>query len=102
MGDKHGGTVAFSNEKDAEGLSNAVDSEGYTEGVVDNVDDLKRRLSSRQIQMLTIGGTIGTALFVSIGYGLIQAGPGSLLIGFLMYASFLACVNNCMAEVSSF
>jgi amino acid transporter len=101
MGDKQSSTMAFSNEKD-EGLYNAVDSEGHTEGVVENVDDLKRRLSSRQIQMLTIGGTIGTALFVSIGYGLIQAGPGSLLIGFLMYASFLACVNNCMAEVSSF
>lgn len=73
---------------------------GYTEFVAENVDDLKRDLSSRQIQMMTIGGTIGTALFVSIGWGLIQGGPGSLLIGFLLYASFMACVNSCMAEVS--
>lgn len=79
----------------------AADGQGYTEEYVsDNVDDLQRKLGSRQIQMMTIGGTIGTALFVSIGWGLIQGGPGSLLIGFLLYASFLGCTNNCMAEVS--
>ncbi|KAI9642222.1 hypothetical protein NHQ30_009024 [Ciborinia camelliae] len=49
--------------------------------VLENVDDLKRQLSGRQIQMVTIGGSIGTALFVSIGSGLTHGGPGSLLIG---------------------
>lgn len=67
--------------------------------VVDNVDDLKRRLSGRQIQMITIGGSIGTALFVSIGSGLTAGGPGSLLIAFMMYCVWLASVNNCIAEM---
>lgn len=62
--------------------------------VVENVDDLQRRLSGRQIQMITIGGSIGTALFVSIGSGLIQGGPGSLLIAFVTYCFFLAAVNK--------
>jgi yeast amino acid transporter len=35
--------------------------------VSENKDDLQRRLGNRQIQLLAIGGTIGTALFVSIG-----------------------------------
>jgi amino acid transporter len=70
--------------------------------VVENVDDLKRRLSGRQIQMITIGGSIGTALFVSIGSGLVSSGPGSLLIAFFMYCVFLAAVNNCMAEMAVF
>lgn len=70
--------------------------------VIENVDGLKRRLSGRQIQMITIGGSIGTALFVSIGTGLTQGGPGSLLIGFIMYCVFLAAVNNCMAEMAVF
>ncbi|QSZ29196.1 hypothetical protein DSL72_003707 [Monilinia vaccinii-corymbosi] len=70
--------------------------------VLQNVDDLKRRLSGRQIQMVTIGGSIGTALFVSIGSGLIQAGPGSLLIAFTLYSCFVGLVNNCMAEMSVF
>ncbi|KUJ22442.1 amino acid transporter-like protein [Mollisia scopiformis] len=70
--------------------------------IVENVDDLQRKLSGRQIQMITIGGSIGTALFVSIGSGLIQGGPGSLLIAFVMYCVWLAAVNNCMAEMAVF
>jgi amino acid transporter len=70
--------------------------------LIENVDDLKRRLSGRQIQMITIGGSIGTALFVSIGSGLVSSGPGSLFIAFIMYCVFLAAVNNCMAEMAVF
>ena len=77
-------------------------SEGDEGIIVENVDDLKRRLSGRQIQMITIGGSIGTALFVSIGSGLTQGGPGSLFIAFTTYCFFMAAVNNCMAEMAVF
>lgn len=70
--------------------------------IPDNVDSLHRTLSSRQIQMMAIGGSIGTALFVSIGSGLLQGGPGSLFLAFAIYSSFLALVNNCMAEMVVF
>lgn len=72
------------------------------EDPADNVDNLKRALSNRQIQLIAIGGSIGTALFVSIGWGLIEGGPGSLLIAFAVYSCFLGLVNNCMAEMSVF
>lgn len=62
--------------------------------VVENVDHLLRHLSGRQIQMIAIGGSIGTALFVSIGSGLAQGGPGSLFITFVVYCFFLAAVNK--------
>lgn len=35
--------------------------------VVENNDALHRRLDNRQIQLIAIGGSIGTAIFVSIG-----------------------------------
>jgi amino acid transporter len=70
--------------------------------VIENIDGLQRRLGARQIQMIAIGGSIGTALFVSIGSGLVQGGPGSLLIAFTLYCFFLATVNNCMAEMAIF
>jgi amino acid transporter len=70
--------------------------------VVENVDDLHRSLTGRQIQMVTIGGSIGTALFVSIGSGLSTSGPGSLFIAFTLYCVFLAAVNNCIAEMAVF
>lgn len=78
------------------------DADSEDVGVVDNVDGLKRHLNRRQIDMIAIGGSIGTALFISIGYGLINGGPGSLFISFCIYSCFLACVNSCMAEMSVF
>src|ERR1700712_3803150 len=68
-------------------------------GLIDNVDGLHRRLNNRQIQFIAIGGSIGTALFVSIAWGLFEGGPGSLLLGFLIYACMLGLVNSCMAEM---
>lgn len=67
--------------------------------LVENVDNLQRRLNNRQVQILAIGGSIGTALFVSIGNGLAAGGPGSLLLAYSFYAIIVCCVNNCIAEM---
>lgn len=73
----------------------------YEEGeIVENTDHLHRRLGNRQIQLMAIGGTIGTALFVSIGGGLYKGGPGSLFLAYTIYACFLGLVNNCIAEMT--
>ncbi|CAD0010623.1 unnamed protein product [Aureobasidium pullulans] len=69
-------------------------------GDVVSLSHLHRTLDNRQIQLIAIGGSIGTGLFVSIGYGLIEGGPGSLLIAFTIYSCWLGLVNNCMAEMS--
>ena len=90
------------NSHEKEPVYDPQDGEGDHQLLIENVDGLQRRLSGRQIQMITIGGSIGTALFVSIGVGLTQGGPGSLLIGFILYCIFLAAVNNCMAEMAVF
>lgn len=66
-----------------------------------NVDGLHRKLANRQIQLIAIGGSIGTALFVSIGSGLYRGGPGSLFIAYLLYSCNLGLVNNCMAEMAT-
>lgn len=66
-----------------------------------NSDGLHRRLANRQIQLIAIGGSIGTALFVSIGSGLYSGGPGSLFIAYLLYSCMLGLVNNCMAEMAT-
>lgn len=67
--------------------------------IADNADNLHRRLSNRQIQLLAIGGSIGTALFVSIGNGLAAGGPGSLFLAYTLYSIVVACVNNCVSEM---
>lgn len=66
----------------------------------DNADGLHRLLGNRQIQLIAIGGSIGTALFVSIGSGLASGGPGSLFLAFTLYPLILALVNNSTAEMT--
>lgn len=79
--------------------SNNVDiQDGY---VVSNADQLQRHLANRQIQLIAIGGSIGTALFVSIGTGLYNGGPGNLLIAYTIQSCALALVNNSIAEMST-
>lgn len=67
----------------------------------DNADQLQRHLGNRQIQLIAIGGSIGTALFVSIGQGLYHGGPGNLLLAYGIQSIVLAMVNNCTAEMTT-
>lgn len=71
------------------------------EGIVsENKDDLQRRLGNREIQLLAIGGSIGTALFVSIGSGLHKAGPAGLFLAYTIYSCMLGLINNCISEMT--
>lgn len=63
------------------GLAEASDEESVKEGV----DLTHRKLKARHIQLIGIGGTIGTALFVQIGRGLINGGPASLFMAFTIW-----------------
>lgn len=69
--------------------------------LVQSPDALQRHLTSRQIQFIAIGGSIGTALFVSIGYALMR-GAGSLLVAFILQTCIMALVNNALAEMTVF
>lgn len=104
--------MAILSSKDKEGGSTTgvLDSVGLKsdphhdvqEGMMaDNADSLQRHLDNRQIQLIAIGGAVGTALFVSIGTGLYHGGPGSLFLAFTTQCIFLAMVNNCLAEMST-
>lgn len=48
-------------------------------------DNTHRQLKPRHIQLIGIGGTIGTALYVQIGRGLLNGGPASLFIAFTFW-----------------
>lgn len=89
----------YEEKKASPRASDLDDAEGE---VFDNADNLQRRLGNRQIQLIAIGGSIGTALFVSINSGLYHGGPGSLLIAYFLYSCMLGLVNNCVAEMSTY
>ncbi|KAK4622535.1 General amino acid permease AGP2 [Fulvia fulva] len=74
----------------------------FAEGLsADNADQLQRHLRNRQIQLIAIGGSIGTALFVSIGTGLYHGGAANLLLAFTIQSCVLAMVNNSVAEMTT-
>lgn len=102
--------MAFSNQDkdkdtgvlDTMGLKSSDGPQDVQEGLMaDNADNLQRHLGNRQIQLIAIGGSIGTALFVSIGTGLYTGGPGSLFLAYTIQSMFLAMVNNCLAEMTT-
>ncbi|KAF2761651.1 amino acid transporter [Pseudovirgaria hyperparasitica] len=65
-------------------------------------DSTHRKLKPRHIQLIGIGGTIGTALYVQIGRPLIQGGPASLFIAYTIWCGFVLCVTLCMAEMATY
>ncbi|KAJ3464868.1 hypothetical protein MRS44_009654 [Fusarium solani] len=79
-----------------------ADAGSLQHGDVGNMGHLHRRLNNRQIQLIAAGGSIGTALFISIGSGLAKGGPGSLLIAYTLYSLVLALVNNSIAEMNTY
>jgi yeast amino acid transporter len=69
---------------------------------VGQVDHTHRKLKSRHIQLIGIGGTIGTALYVQIGKSLIAGGPGSLFIAFTLWCTVILAVTISMAEMVTY
>jgi len=63
-------------------------------------EKLKRDLSSRHLQMIAIGGSIGTGLFVASGGSLSIGGPASLLIAYLLVGTMLFTVMNALGELA--
>lgn len=97
----------FGSDKDKSSENEKDVSDGFEptndiqEGMIsDNADELQRHLANRQIQLIAIGGAIGTALFVTIGTGLYNGGPASLLIAYTLASCALACVNNGISEMT--
>ncbi|KAE8356044.1 amino acid transporter [Aspergillus coremiiformis] len=89
------------NEKDAK-IARTTSAEGGSVHIGESMGGLQRRLNNRQIQLIAAGGSIGTALFISIGGGLAKGGPGSLLIAYTLYSCVLALVNNSIAEMNTY
>ncbi|KAB8257449.1 amino acid permease/ SLC12A domain-containing protein [Aspergillus pseudonomiae] len=62
-------------------------------------DGTHRFLKSRHIQLIGIGGTIGTALYVQIGQSLLNGGPASLFLAFTIWCSVILAITVCLAEM---
>ncbi len=57
-------------------------------------------MQARHIQMISLGGVIGTGLFLSSGYTIHEAGPLGTIIAYLIGALLCFLVMLCLGELS--
>ncbi|GAA4917916.1 amino acid permease [Streptomyces coeruleoprunus] len=74
-------------EKDQSGNAAAADGEGYHRG-----------LGARQIQMIAIGGAIGTGLFLGAGKAISKAGP-SLILAYAVAGLVIFFIMRALGEL---
>ncbi|EME38302.1 hypothetical protein DOTSEDRAFT_181398 [Dothistroma septosporum NZE10] len=63
---------------------------------------LKRKLQSRHLQMIAIGGTIGTGLFIGSGSALATAGPAGALIAYVFIGTLVYSVMVALGEMATY
>ncbi|QSZ30950.1 hypothetical protein DSL72_000509 [Monilinia vaccinii-corymbosi] len=61
---------------------------------------LARKLKPRHLQMIAIGGSIGTGLFVTSGAALSTGGPASLIIAYGIIGIMLFCTVHALGEMA--
>ncbi|KAI1336414.1 amino acid permease-domain-containing protein [Xylariaceae sp. FL0016] len=61
---------------------------------------LARKLKGRHLQMIAIGGSIGTGLFVASGRALETGGPASILLAYMFIGCMLYCTVQALGELA--
>ncbi|KAJ9113580.1 hypothetical protein QFC20_001932 [Naganishia adeliensis] len=61
---------------------------------------LQQKMKPRHLQMIAVGGSIGTGLFIGSGSALRTGGPAGVLIGWLIMGFMLINVTQALGEMS--
>ncbi|SOC23313.1 lysine:proton symporter (AAT family) [Ureibacillus xyleni] len=64
--------------------------------------ELKRGLKSRHITMISLGGTIGTGLFLASGASIAQAGPGGALVAYALIGIMVYFLMTSLGEMAAY
>ena len=62
---------------------------------------LDRKLKTRHLQMIAIGGSIGCGLFIASGAALKEGGPGAVVLDFAIIGLMIFCTVNAMGELAT-
>ena len=62
---------------------------------------LNRKLKTRHLQMIAIGGSIGCGLFISTGEALKNGGPGAVVLDYCIIGLMMFCTVNAIGELAT-
>ncbi|KAF9160892.1 hypothetical protein DFQ26_005076 [Actinomortierella ambigua] len=63
---------------------------------------LQRNLAARHLTMISLGGTIGTGLFLASGSSIAIAGPGNAQIAYTVIGSMVYCFMSSLGEMTTY
>ncbi|MEK4283287.1 MULTISPECIES: amino acid permease [Ureibacillus] len=69
---------------------------------IENDRQLRRGLKSRHITMISLGGTIGTGLFLASGASVAQAGPGGALVAYALIGFMVYFLMTSLGEMAAY
>ncbi|KAL4399412.1 amino acid transmembrane transporter [Malassezia pachydermatis] len=84
-------------------LTNSVafkDEQGHVH-VLEEDQVLKRKLHSRHIQFIALGGSIGSGLFIGSGLTLAHGGPGSVMVAYIIISVMVICTVLSLGELAA-
>jgi amino acid transporter len=93
-------------EKGIRTMDDPIRNDALMEGDTVTVDgrfgSTERALKSRHVQLIAIGGCIGTGLFVGSGAILANSGPASLLLAYIIMSFVIWTVMNALGEMTTY
>ena len=72
------------------------------EAPTQNNGNLRRKLRTRHLTMIAIGGSIGTGLFVASGASVSQAGPGGALAAYALIGLMVYFLMTSLGEMAAY
>ncbi len=70
--------------------------------LIEHKGELRRNLKKRHLLMMSLGGTIGTGLFIGIAEPLYNVGPAGTLLAYLLAGGIMLatmmCLGSCRAR----
>ncbi|KAG0048228.1 hypothetical protein BGZ83_006785 [Gryganskiella cystojenkinii] len=65
-------------------------------------DGLQRNLQARHLTMISLGGTIGTGLFLASGSSIATAGPGFSQVAYTLIGTMVFCFMSSLGEMATY
>ncbi|KAG0243131.1 hypothetical protein BGW41_002771 [Actinomortierella wolfii] len=78
------------------------DGEVPSENTGDGQKGLQRNLAARHLTMISLGGTIGTGLFLASGSSIAIAGPGYAQVAYTVIGSMVYCFMSSLGEMTTY